>query len=180
MPIQIRRLDATTLRAARTAGMIGTLLVLTACASPADIAVGTAQADIYARFGLPTHTCPLPDGGQRQIWSQQPNGQYAWALETNASGTVQSNEPVLTDASFQRLATGRWTPEQVVCAFGPPAEIGEVGLPSVRQTVWSYRYRQDHVWNSLMYVYFGNGDTVTRFHPGPDPRYEVKDGSWLR
>lgn len=169
-----------TLRATRMTGISCVLLMLAACASPADIALGTPQADVYARLGQPTYACPLPDGGQREIWSQQPNGQYAWALETNASGAVTRNEPILTDASFQRLAQGRWTAAQVLCAFGPPAEIGEVGLPSVRQTVWSYRYRQDHVWNSLMYVYFGNGDTVTRFHPGPDPRYEVKDGSWLR
>ena len=64
----------------------------------------------------------------------------------------------------------------MLCEFGPPAEQGGVGLPSSIQIVWSYRYKQNGVWDSLMHVYFGtDGERVTRFHPGPDPMYERDD-----
>ena len=70
------------------------------------------------------------------------------------------------------------TAQQVQCEFGPPADISGVGLPSVRETVWAYRYKQSGVWNSPMYVYMGrDGNLVTRFHPGPDPIYD-EDRRW--
>ena len=91
----------------------------------------------------------------------------------DAQGRVQGVEPILTDEHFQVLKQGEWTADQVRCEFGPPAIIDTAGLPNVRQIVWSYRYKQDHVWNSLMYVFMGrDGDRVTKFHPGPDPMYD--------
>lgn len=134
---------------------------------------GTPLAAVEAEYGRPDFTCTRPDGRQRVIWTLQPNGQYAWGTDVNGDGRIVRMEALLTDEHFRRLGTGTWTPDQVQCEFGPPAQIDEVGLPSVRQVVWSYRYKQDDVWFSLMYVYFGHdGSHVTNFHPGPDPRYE--------
>ena len=160
--------------AARHSAVGATLiLVLTSCASPGDIAPGTPLAEVQAKWGAPNFSCLQPNGMRRLIWTRQPMGQYAWGANLTADGRVDRLTPLLTDEHFKLLATGEWTAEQVRCEFGPPAHIDEVGLPSVRQVVWAYRYRQDHVWNSLMYVYLGkNGDRVTRFHPGPDPMYE--------
>src|SRR5690606_27747904 len=134
---------------------------------------GTPFAQVQAEFGRPNYTCPLPDGGQRIIWSGQPFGQFAWGTNVDAQGRVGEIQQLLTDEHFRVLDEGTWTAEQVLCEFGPPAETESVGMPSVRQVVWSYRYQQSGVWSSLMYVYFGrNGDQVTRHHPGPDPMYE--------
>jgi len=117
--------------------------------------------------------CTAPDGGQTLVWSTQPYGQTAWRTHVNTQGRVAAIRPIFTDAEFETLRTGVWTQQDVLCAFGPPAERSSVGLPSVRQIVWSYRYRQSGVWNSLMYVYFGHdGARVTNLHPGPDPLYE--------
>ena len=149
------------------------LCLLSACANMADIPPGTSLQEVEAQFGQANFSCPAADGGQRLIWTQQPYGQYAWGTNVNAAGITDRIEPLLTDQHFNVLAKGVWTPEKVQCEFGPPAEISQVGLPSVRQTVWSYRYKQSKVWNSLMYVYFGKDKpVVTRFHPGPDPFYE--------
>lgn len=163
----------------RHAGALFALALAAGCTPLADLPAGTPLAEVEAQFGRPNYSCPLPDGGRRVIWSQQPMGQYAWATDVTPDGRTQGIEPVLTDASFERLRQGTWTAERVLCAFGPPAEVSEVGLPSSRQQVWAYRYRQSGVWNSLMYVYMGrDGERVTRFHPGPDPMFDDDRWSW--
>lgn len=165
-------------RLAGRAAALAAASTLAACANMAQVPPGTPLADVAAQFGRPNFGCARPDGGQRVIWTQQPYGQYAWGANVGADGRVDQVVPILTDTHFKRLATGTWTAEQVRCEFGPPADIDEVGLPSVRQVVWSYRYKQSGVWNSLMYVYMGReGDRVTRFHPGPDPMYD-EDWRW--
>jgi len=165
------------LRSCFAGAAAGSALVLGGCANMTDVPPGTPVAAVYSQFGQPTTVCDRPDGGQRVVWSQQPMGQYAWGTDVAPDGRVGPIEPVLTNASFARLREGHWTPEAVRCAFGPPAFIDAVGTPSVRQIVWNYRYREADVWNSLMYVYMGpDGRAVTRFHPGPDPMYEPRDG----
>lgn len=149
------------------------LVFLYGCASISTAPPGTPLAQVEAQFGAHNYSCPLPDGGRRVIWSGQPFNQFAWGTNVDAQGRVGEIIPLLTDQHFSILGEGTWTDEQVLCEFGPPAEIAGVGLPSVRQTVWSYRYQQSGVWNSLMHVYMGrDGKRVTRFHPGPDPLFD--------
>ncbi|MDM9559775.1 hypothetical protein [Bordetella petrii] len=165
-------------RLAARAGALAAVAVLAGCANPAQVPPGSPLGDVAARIGRPNFSCELPGGGQRVIWTQQPYGQFAWGANVGADGRIDQVVPVLTDAHFRRLASGTWTADQVRCEFGPPADISQVGLPSVREVVWSYRYKQSGVWNSLMYVYMGrHGDRVTRFHPGPDPMYD-EDWRW--
>ncbi len=148
-------------------------VVLGGCATYAEIPPGTPISQVKAQMGSPTLACPLPNGGQRLVWSGQPFGQFAWGTNVDSAGRIDQIQPLLTDRHFKVLSEGQWTPEQVTCEFGPPAEKAGVGLPSNIQIVWSYRYLQDGVWNSLMHVYFGTtGEFVTRHHPGPDPLYE--------
>ncbi|MDX3895536.1 hypothetical protein [Pusillimonas sp.] len=149
------------------------LVLLGGCATFKSVPPGTPLAQVESEFGRPNYSCPLPDGGQRVIWSGQPFGQFAWGTNVDSKGLVGEIAQLLTDQHFQVLREGTWTPEQVLCEFGPPAEKSGVGLPSSIQIVWSYRYQQSGVWNSLMHVYFGtDGERVTRFHPGPDPMYD--------
>lgn len=154
-------------------------LVFGACANMADIPAGTPLSQVQAQFGAPDLTCINRDGNQRAIWTMQPYGQYAWGANIDSAGNTDQVAPVLTNQHFRKLGEGSWNQEQVRCEFGPPAEISAVGLPSSRQHVWSYRYKESGAWNSLMHVYFDlyTGE-VTRYHPGPDPLYERED-FWL-
>jgi hypothetical protein len=155
--------------------LIGAALVLglASCANPSQFPPDTPLSEIQAKLGAPNFSCQQPNGVRRLIWTRQPMGQYAWGANVGPDDRIDQLTPLLTDEHFKVLAAGSWTADQVRCEFGPPAHIDEVGLPSVREVVWAYRYRQDHVWNSLMYVYLGkNGDRVTRFHPGPDPLFD--------
>lgn len=149
-------------------------LLLAGCASIADIPPGSPLDQVTARLGSPASDCPATggDGGRTMVWTTQPYGQEAWRTHVDGSGRIGPMLPALTDAEFNALRTGVWTADAVRCAFGPPAEVSQVGLPGNRQTVWSYRYRQNGVWNSLMYVYFSNDGQVTRAHAGPDPLYD--------
>ena len=45
--------------------------------------------------------------------------------------------------------------------------------------VWSYRYKEAGVWNSLMHVHFDGQGVVRHMLNGPDPMYEPRDrGRW--
>ncbi len=166
-------------RAGATAAMTGALGVLGACSSMQDIPPGTSLAEVQARHGAPTVECPLPDGAQRMVWSTQPMGQFAWATRVSPDGTVGPMEQVLTDQAFEQVKAGTWTRETLQCAFGPPAEIAVIGLPGSRQLVWSYRYRQSKVWNSLMHIYLSDEGKVLRMHPGPDPLFDPPEPFFL-
>lgn len=158
---------------ARKALALFSLLIVSGCANLNQVPPGAPLAEVQAQFGAPNFSCDHADGTRRVIWTQQPMGQFAWGANVGADGRIDQVTPVLTDKSFQQLATGTWTAERVRCEFGPPANVSSVGLPNTREVVWAYRYRQDGVWNSLMYVYMGrDGEYVTRFHPGPDPMFE--------
>jgi hypothetical protein len=168
-------------RRATTAFLTLALSLLAGCADmAASTPPDTPLSQVIAKYGRPNFTCPLPNGGQRVIWTQQPLGQYAWGGNVGPDGRIDRVVPILTDAHFDVLSHGDWPAERVRCEFGPPARIDEVGLPNVRQVVWSYRYRENDTWNSLMYVYMGrNGDKVTRHHPGPDPMYERNGNDFM-
>lgn len=134
---------------------------------------GTTGDQVQASMGTPSVVCPLPGGGQRLVWSGQPFRQASWATDVAPDGRSSGVQQILTDANFNRLREGNWSAEQVRCTFGPPAIIDAVGAPGHPQRVWSYAYKQDTVWNSLMFVYFDDAGYVTRVHPGPDPAYDT-------
>jgi len=156
-------------------------LVVSGCTTLGDVAPGTPLAEVEERYGHPSYICPQADadananatndGTQRLIWSRQPNGQAAWAVTVTPDGRIRTIEAVLTDAAFQRLHAGM-TVEQLRCTFGPPAIIATLGRGETRRTIWSYRYREAGVWNSLMHVYLDDHNQVERFHSGPDPMFE--------
>ena len=154
------------------AGLTAAALLLGACTTMQQIPAGTPLSEVQARYGAPTHSCTLPDGQRRLIWSMQPLGQYAWATTVGPDERVGAVEQILSNAAFAEVKQGEWDHERLACMFGPPAEVSQVGLPSVRQEVWSYRYKQAGAWNSLMHIYFSEDGRVTRLHPGPDPFYE--------
>ena len=152
------------------------LSLLGACTTMTNVPPGTPLTQVEAEFGRANFSCPAPDGGQRLIWTGQPYGQYAWGTNVDSAGRTNGITSLLTTTHFRVLSEGEWTPDKVQCEFGPPAEISTVGLPSVRQIVWSYRFLENGAWNSLMHVYFGkDGSRVTHFHPGPDPMYDIQD-----
>lgn len=161
----------------RWAGAASLALLLGACATPAGIAPGTPESEAIAKLGRPTLERELPGGGKRLIYSGQPLGQFTWLTDIDASGRVTGTTQALTSERFRMiddgLAEGRWTADRLLLEFGPPAEVTKVAM-APEDDIWGYRFREDGVWNSLMYVYVGPNGVVKRFHPGPDPRAEPR------
>jgi hypothetical protein len=62
------------------------------------------------------------------------------------------------------------TKDEVLRTVGRPAETSRVALKNYE--VWSYRYREANVWNSLMHVHFDDQGVVRQMLNGPDPRYD--------
>ena len=154
------------------------LALLAGCADMASrTPAGAPFSEVQAAYGPPDYRCALPDGRERVVWTQQPMGQYAWGANVGPDGRIDQIQRLLTHAHFRVLDHGAWSADRLRCEFGPPAMIRSVGLPATRQIVWSYRYRENEAWNSLMHIYMGPaGERMTRRHPGPDPMYDADFG----
>ena len=151
---------------------------LAGCTTMAEIPAGTSLAEVQREYGKPTLTCERADGQQRAIWSQQPLGQYAWGTDVDAQGNVGEVIQLLDDRVFNQVSQGQWDAARVTCEFGPPAQVDSVGLPSVRKTVWGYRYMQYGTWHSIMNIFFDPETMLVVDHyPTPDPMYEYGDES---
>jgi hypothetical protein len=156
------------------------LLVLAGCAQVSSVQPGTPVADVVRKFGRPVVTCAQPDGSRRMVWTEQPQGETAFALIVGADKRVGSPEQLLDDNHFSILGNGEaWTAEKIRCQFGPPANITTVGWGQSKQWVWGYRYMQPANFAAMLYIYMGqDGNTMTRYEslPDPDRNEEVMGG----
>ena len=157
----------------KTFGMISlglSALILSGCAQVSSVQPGTPVADVLKQYGSPDIICPSRDGGRRMVWTQQPQGETAYALHVSKQGIVGAPQQVLTEQSFSILGNGEvWTRERVHCEFGPPANITRDDWGDDRQWIWSYRYMRGQGDAEIMYVYLGNdGARVTKFRSLPD------------
>jgi len=115
------------------------------------------------------------------VWTQQPQGETAYALHVTKQGLVDAPQQVLTDSSFSVLGNGEvWTRERVHCQFGPPANITRDAWGDDHQWIWGYRYMRDEGDAQMMYVYLGNdGAQVTKYRSLPDQeRNDEFAGGW--
>ena len=79
---------------------------------------------------------------------------------------------MLTGQKFATLKIGAATRDEVLRTLGRPAERSYLSLPDLE--VWSYRYKESGVWNSMMHIHFDRAGTVRMMQNGPDPMYEEK------
>jgi hypothetical protein len=107
---------------------------------------------------------PLPNGGQRLQYTLQPFGRYAFMVDLDAAGRVVQSRQVLTEGNFQRIEPGRWTRDDVLREFGPPAQVD--GVASWNGPVWTYRWRDLGGGDMFYWVYFDPRGVVGRAHPG--------------
>ena len=124
-------------------------LALTGCMVPQWQKPGMPQAEVEKGMGKPTVVVPLPDGGTRLVYSQQPAGQQVYHMDFDASQRLVRVTQVLTLENFQALRNGLDTQDSVRRRFGPPALLERVA--SFDGPIWTYRIldngapRQAHV-----------------------------------
>jgi hypothetical protein len=78
-----------------------------------------------------------------------------------------SYEQVLTDENFARIEANHWNKDDVLRHFGHPAQVVRSRLDDGE--IWSYRYKEKGVWDSLMNVDFNGRGVVLRTFNSADP-----------
>lgn len=132
---------------------------------------GDSIDTVKLKLGEPTATY---SAGSEQLleYATGPMGQSTWMAHIGADGRLVLLEQVLTDAKFATIQVGAATHEDVLRAIGRPAEKSY--LPLRDYEVWSYRYKESGVWNSMMHVHFDRAGVVRMMQNGPDPMYEER------
>lgn len=126
---------------------------------------------VAARLGRPTAIYPLPDG-QEYEYATGPMGQYTWMARFGPDGRLRSYQQVLTGETFATIPLNRATHQDVLRIVGRPAETSRVHLNNYE--VWSYRYKEAGVWNSMMNIHFDKDGVVRLMQNGPDPMYDER------
>jgi hypothetical protein len=149
-------------------------LTLSACAPMLRQAppAGAPLAEVVARLGKPDAIYPEPDGGQVYEYRGQPMGQFQYMARIGPNGRLVSYDQVLTSENFSRVKVDRWTKDDILRHFGRPAEVTRVHFHNYE--VWSYRYKEAGVWNSLMSVHFDQQGVVRQMLNGPDPMFDER------
>ena len=161
-------------RTLRAAGLALAALSLSACAQllRQPPPVGTPLAGVTGALGQPAASYPEPGGGQVLEYRGQPMGQFQHMATIGADGRLLSYEQVLTSQNFAKVKVDSWTKADILRHFGRPAETSRVAFHDYE--VWSYRYKEAGVWNSMMHVHFDQQGVVRQMLNGPDPMYDDK------
>ena len=147
------------------------LLVLTACAAPSPSA-GESEAEVIAQLGQPT--ARIPDGDTHLLeYSHNPWGQAIYMARIGSNGRLISYQQVLTTQKFATIKPGISTKADVLRTIGHPSETLRLARRGL--TVWSYPYKEQGVWNSVMSVYLDDAGIVRMMENGPDMRFN-RDG----
>jgi hypothetical protein len=91
----------------------------------------------------------------------------------DASGHLKTYEQVLTTQKFATVKIGATTQQDILHMFGRPAETSYLSLPDL--TVWTYRYKENGVWDSMMHVHFDRNGIVRKMMNGPDTWLEPRE-----
>jgi hypothetical protein len=153
--------------------ILTTLLVLGGCASLGGPppAVGDSIDTVKLKLGQPTASY---SAGPEQLleYATGPMGQSTWMAHIGADGRLTLFEQVLTGEKFATIKVGSATHEDVLRTIGRPAEKSYLPLRDFE--VWSYRYKENGVWNSMMHVHFDRNGVVRMMQSGPDPMFEER------
>ncbi|MBW8900093.1 MAG: hypothetical protein JF619_18685 [Massilia sp.] len=157
-----------------TLAAVAAALTLSACAPMLRQAppVGAPLAEVTAKLGRPDAVYPDPGGGQVLEYRGQPMGQFQYMARIGPDGRLVSYDQVLTSENFAKVKVDQWTKDDILRHFGRPAEV--TGVYFHNYEVWSYRYKEAGVWNSLMSVHFDQQGVVRQMLNGPDPMFDER------
>jgi len=148
---------------------------LGACAIliPTPPPAGASEQEVIAKLGQPTNR--YTDGDQRLLeYMTGPAGQTTYMARLDASGRLVSYQQVLTVQQFGKIEVDRATKSDVLRLIGAPSDTSYLTL--TKREVWSYPYREQNVWDSMMHVQFDDAGVVRMLQNGPDPRRLPSDG----
>ncbi|CAN7207508.1 hypothetical protein LJR289_000625 [Pseudoduganella sp. LjRoot289] len=136
-------------------------------------AVGEPMGAVQTKLGRPSATYKAGSDTLLE-YATGPYGQTTWMARFGPDGALKSYEQVLADDKFATLKVGQATRDDVLHTVGHPVEQSYLALRDL--TVWSYRYKQSGVWDSMMHVHFDRAGVVREMMAGPDPDREERRG----
>ena len=151
------------------AGLLGVAGCAAMMRTPPSI--GDTVEAVTAKFGPPTALYQAP-GGQVLEYATGPFGQETWMAHIGADGRLAAFEQVLTGQKFATLKIGSATRDEMLRTLGRPAERSYLALPDLE--VWSYRYKENGVWNSMMHAHFDRTGVLRMMQNGPDRMFEER------
>ena len=146
----------------KMAASLAAFAALMAGCAFAPVQPGMPRDQVMASYGRPSDTVPLASGMRLQ-YSRQPAGQSAVMVDLDAAGNVTAVREVLKLQEFLRIEPGKWTRDDVLREFGPPARVDRVA--SWSGDIMNYRWR-DSVQDMLFWVYLDAGNRVQRTGQG--------------
>lgn len=132
---------------------------------------GETREAVMARLGAPTSVYQTEQGPVLE-YATGPMGQYTFMARFGPDNRLRSYQQVLTGEQFATLKIGVARKADVLQTIGRPAERSYLRLPELE--VWSYRYKENGVWNSMMHVHFDRAGVLHKLQNGPDPMFEEK------
>ncbi len=140
--------------------------LLAACAIFEKPYPGMTEAELIAIRGKPDYTY-AENNIRRMEWSATEMGQFAYMAVFSADGRLVSYEQVLTDARFAQIIPGRSTREDVIRTVGHVPKWNRWVFEDGER--WSYRYKENGVWDAMMTIYFDRHGVVEGFTREMDP-----------
>ena len=144
------------------------LPLLAGCAMFQKPYPGMQEAELTAIRGKPDFE--YQEGDRRRLeWSATEMGQYAYMAEIGPDGRLVSFEQVLTDERFASLRIGQSTQADVIRTVGHPPGWNRWVFEDGER--WSYRYKENGVWDAMMTVYFDRNGVVEAMRSYIDPLF---------
>jgi hypothetical protein len=150
------------------------LMLLAGCAPFrwTSVTIGEPEPEVIAKLGNPTHHYQA--GSDHLLeYMHGPMGQVTYMARIDAQGRLVSYEQVLTTQKFMTIKPGEARKEDVLRTIGAPSETAFYTLSQLE--AWSYPYKENGAWDSMMTVYFDRSGAVRKLENGPDPR-RMPDG----
>ena len=113
---------------ARWAVAAGAAVLLAGCAIPSQVPAGATVDAAQTQLGAPTGRYPLPGGGQRLQYSEQPSGSAVWNLDFDAAGRLQRTDQALRYPNFNQIVVDQGTGDDVLRMMGRPARVERVAM----------------------------------------------------
>lgn len=142
------------------------LLSACACFGP-SLSPGAPEEAVLAKYGNPT--ARYQDGDITLLEYASFYGQQTFMIRLDADHRFLSREQVLTVEQFNAIRVGKDTMQSVLLKIGQPAEKDFLVLKNF--TVWSYRYKEHGIWDSMMHIKFDTNGIVRDKENGLDPLY---------
>jgi len=152
------------------------LACLSACVGWTPVQPGQTEAEVIARLGRPTHV--YQDGASRLLeYMHGPMGQTTDMARIGPEGRLVSFEQVLTMQKFGTIKAGEADKDKVLRTIGAPSETHY--YPASQLESWSYPFKENGIWDSLMSVFFDKAGIVRKLQNGPDRKYDLGDGAHM-